>query len=404
MHPIELMRISKHYKLGAHHDSLRDAIPALVKRLISRNGHVPNKPEGFWALKDVTFHVAKGETLGLIGPNGAGKSTILKLLSRISRQTKGTLRVRGRLAALIELGGGFHGDLSGKENIYLQGTMLGLSRKQITRLYSSIAEFSELGEFLAMPVKRYSSGMVVRLGFAIAAHIDPDVLLLDEVLAVGDLSFQQKSFARILELKRRGTTMIFISHDLDAVQKLCDRVVLLEKGAIVDEGVPAEVIRSYRNRVERGTNGASAVPFTSSGAFTIKSVRLLNVRGEDAETIEVGQPLRLEIGYAASRMIRRPDVQVWIDRTDGLQCHVASTHQAHAVADLPAGDGVITLEYESFTLLPNSYLVNIDVFEDAVVVPLASAHRCRSFQVTSNSSEQGAVHLDHRWTFGAASR
>ena len=398
MHPIELSHISKHYKIGVQHDSLRDAIPWLVKQLFGRNGHAAAKSDGFWALNDVNFHVAKGETLGLIGPNGAGKSTILKLLSRITRQTKGTLHVRGRMAALIELGGGFHGDLNGEENIYLQGTMLGLSRKQITRLYPAIAEFSELGEFLAMPVKKYSSGMVVRLGFAIAAHIDPDVLLLDEVLAVGDLSFQQKSFERILELKRRGTTMIFISHDLNAVQKLCDRAVLLDKGRIVDEGRPAEVIHRYRRSVQTKSSGTAPEQFQSRGMFAIHGVRIVDEHGEEVETIASGRPMRLEIDYATTRPIRRPDVHVWIERNDGLLCHATTTHQMGVAPDVVEGKGTIALHYEAVQLLPNSYVINLDIYEDAAAVPLASAHKCRSFQTTSDTRCSGVVDLPHRWT------
>ncbi|MBI4341874.1 MAG: ABC transporter ATP-binding protein [Candidatus Omnitrophica bacterium] len=394
--PIEFGHVWKIYRMDAGHDSLRDAIPALVKRLIGRNGHQPAR-EGFWALRDVTFQVKKGETLGIIGPNGAGKSTILKLLSRISRQTKGVLRVRGRMAALIELGGGFHGDLSGEENIYLQGTMLGLSRKRITQLYGSIAEFSELGEFLAMPVKRYSSGMIVRLGFAIAAHINPDVLLLDEVLAVGDLSFQQKSFQRILELKQQGTTMIFISHDLGAVEKLCDRVLLLEKGAVVDEGMPSEVIQRYRQRVHRGTGHQAPAPFESSGALTIRGVRLTDASGQEAETIEVGHGMRVEIDFAAARPIRRPDVQVWIERGDDLLCHATSLHQAGSAPEAIEGEGTIALDYGAVNLLPNSYVINLDIYEDTVLVPLASAHKCRTFQTTSSTSCSGVVDLEHRW-------
>lgn len=245
MHPIHFDHVWKRYRIGSKHDSLRDALPALLKRWVGRNGH-GLQPDEFWALKDVSFEVRKGETLGVIGPNGAGKSTILKLLSKITTSTSGSLKVRGLLVALIELGGGFHPDLTGTENIYLQGTMLGLRHRQIRRFFDSIVAFSELELFLQTPVKRYSSGMVVRLGFAIAAHVQPEVLLIDEVLAVGDLSFQQKCFQRIAELQHLGTTMIFISHNLETVQKLCDRVLFLREGQVVCEGSPSEMAARYR--------------------------------------------------------------------------------------------------------------------------------------------------------------
>ena len=393
---IQLAHVWKHYRTGSHHDSLRDAIPALLKRLSGRNGHTTKSNE-FWALRDVSFHVAKGETLGIIGPNGAGKSTILKLLSRIARQTKGSLRVQGRLAALIELGGGFHSDLTGAENIYLQGTMLGLSRVRIAQLYEEIVAFSELEEFLQTPVKRYSSGMVVRLGFAIAAYIQPDVLLLDEVLAVGDLAFQQKSFQRIAELKAAGTTMIFISHDLDAVQKLCDRVLLLAKGSVVDEGAPPNVIRRYREDIGSRTDGKSSSAFFTDGSFKILNVRLVNRAGAEVETLEMGDGLRVEIAFKTERPIRHPDVQIGIGRVDGLACHFMSSRQSQSLPEMLSGQGVMTIEYPAIPLLPNSYDVTIEVYEGRAPVPIAEAPRCRSFQITSNSSEQGTVHLEHRW-------
>ena len=401
-HPISLQHVWKAYRLGETHDSLRDAIPSLMRRLLGRGGRAAPRQE-FIALRDVSFHVAKGETLGLIGPNGAGKSTILKLLSKIAKQSRGTIAVRGRLAALIELGGGFHSDLSGAENIYLQGTMLGLSLKQVRKLFDSIVDFSELEEFIDTPVKRYSSGMIVRLGFAIAAHVNPEVLLLDEVLAVGDLAFQQKSFKRILELKQRGTTMIFISHDLDAVQKLCDRVIQLEKGGVVDEGAPADVIQRYRDRVQRQARGNGALAAASSGEFTLLDIRLLDGEGTETDTFEMGSALRLEIRYAATRAIEHPDVQIGIDRIDGLNCHGISSRQQGGVPRIPAGTGTITVSYPKVALLPNAYSVSIEVHEDRALVPLAEAARCRSFQVSAACSEQGVVHLDHAWTVSAES-
>jgi len=246
MNPIAFDHVWKRYQLGSKHDSLRDAIPALLKRWTSRNGHELKDGE-FWALRDVSFSVTPKETVGIIGPNGAGKSTILKLLSRISKQTIGDVRVKGRLAALIEIGAGFHPDLTGRENVYLNGTIMGLRHRQINRLFEAIVEFSELGKFLDMPVKRYSSGMVVRLGFAIAAHVNPEVLLVDEVLAVGDLSFQQKCYQRILDLKARGTTIIFISHKLDEVRKVADSITVTSTGSLASTiSQPWPILRRIR--------------------------------------------------------------------------------------------------------------------------------------------------------------
>ncbi len=395
--PITFSHVSKHFRIGSHHDSLRDAIPALLKRLTHRNGHA-TPAEVFWALKDVSFEVKKGETLGIVGPNGAGKSTILKLLSRISRQTKGTLKVRGRMAALIELGGGFHPDLTGSENIYLQGTMLGFSRRQVKQLYDSIVAFSELEQFLETPVKRYSSGMIVRLGFAIAAHIQPEVLLIDEVLAVGDLSFQQKCYRRIRELKVQGTTMIFISHDLEVVQKLCDRIILMQRGQIVREGPPAQMIGQYRDEVLSNTLKASTEPLEEQdGPVSITSLSLHDAQGQPVETLKTGDALRVEVSVRAKRPIHHPVFRVAIERLDDLLCHAAfSKHSGLAMEEIN-GEATITLDYPAVNLLPNLYQVTVELFDQDSSIPLAAVRDRCYFQVTSDDHEHGTVHLEHCW-------
>src|SRR6267143_2261242 len=205
-----------------------------------------NRSAQMWALRDVSFEVKEGEALGIVGHNGAGKTTILKILSSITTPTQGEITVRGRLAALVEVSSGFHPELTGRENIYLHGAMLGMRRSEIRRKLDSIIDFSGVGQYIDVPVKRYSSGMYVRLGFSIAAHLDPDILLLDEVLAVGDLAFQTKCLDRIAELRKTGRTIVFISHDLAAVYRLCDRALLLSHGCILADGPPREVIDQYQ--------------------------------------------------------------------------------------------------------------------------------------------------------------
>lgn len=398
MHPIELIHVSKRYRTGSHHDSLRDAIPALFKQLMGRNGHGLKDGE-FWALNDVNFHVARGETLGIIGPNGAGKSTILKLLSRICQQTKGQLHVRGRLAALIELGGGFHPDLSGAENIYLQGTMLGLSRRQIRQLFDSIVEFSELDRFLDTPVKRYSSGMVVKLGFAIAAHVHPDILLLDEVLAVGDIAFQQKCFKRIDQLRESRTTMIFISHNLDAVQKLCDRVLLLRQGCAVDQGEPGRIIQRFREEMLSHAMRVSASEphAVSNGPVQITHVLLLDDAGATVETLKTGEPLQIEVGYRADRSIAQPTFRLAIERLDGLLCHAAISRHSGLALDTLRGHGTLIVRYPALNLLPNLYQVTVELFEDKNPVPVAALRRHGFFQTLSDTHEHGTIHLEQAW-------
>ena len=224
-------QVWKKFRRGEHHDSLRDAVTALVKRPFTRRPSVDAlREEEFWALRDVSFEVQPGEALGIIGPNGAGKSTALKLLTKILKPTMGTALVRGRVGALIEIAAGFHPDLTGRENLYLQGAILGMTRAEVASKLEAMVEFSGIRAFIDTPVKRYSSGMNARLGFAVAAHVDPDVLLIDEVLAVGDFSFQQKCFARLEEFRKSGAAIVFVSHNMQAIVSLCDKALLLRPG------------------------------------------------------------------------------------------------------------------------------------------------------------------------------
>ncbi|PIQ84102.1 MAG: ABC transporter [Candidatus Omnitrophica bacterium CG11_big_fil_rev_8_21_14_0_20_63_9] len=406
LHPIEFSHVWKQYRLGSKQDSLRDAIPALLKRLSGRNGQAEGRADGlFWALSDVSFHVKKGETVGIIGPNGAGKSTILKMLSRICQQTRGQIHVKGRLAALIEVGAGFHPDLTGQENIYLNGTIMGLKRKEIDRLYDSIVEFSEIGKFLDMPVKRYSSGMSVRLGFSVAAHVDPEVMLIDEVLAVGDLSFQQKCFQRILDLKSKGTTIIFISHNLEAVQRICDRVILLDEGRVLRDGVPHETIAHYRQEAMRKQRYVKVWDPTGnfrvedvSKDLEIASIQALDAAGQTCEEFETGRPLKIRVAYRAKRMIRQPAVTVTIERVDGLICHEASSTRSGRTWPSWEGSGTVTLDYPALNLSPNTYQIHATVYEGQNPAPVAQLGEPVYLQVTSSQLSRGAFHLEHGWS------
>jgi len=245
---LQVDRVFKKFRKGELYDSLRDLIPAAVGALLRRPTAEALAKREFWALQDVSFEVQRGEAFGIIGSNGAGKSTILKLLCRIMRPTRGAVRIHGRLSALIEVSAGFHPDLTGRENIYLNGTILGMSRADIRRRFDAIVAFSELEEFIDTPVKRYSSGMFARLGFAVAAHVEPDILIVDEVLSVGDYLFQQKCLERMNEILSGGTTVLFVSHNLRAVADLCTRALLLEHGKVVRIGPTTEVVKGYLTR------------------------------------------------------------------------------------------------------------------------------------------------------------
>lgn len=242
---LEFQNVWKKFQKGEKFDSLRDVIPALFKKALKNTSGENLGEQEFWALHDVSFSIPRGRALAIIGPNGSGKSTTLKLLSGILRPTKGNIRVNGRLSALIEVGAGFHQDLTGRENIYLNGAILGMKKDEIDRKLDEIIDFSGISEFIDTPVKRYSSGMYARLGFSIAAHVDPEILLVDEVLSVGDYTFQGRCIKKMEEILKNGTTVIFVSHNMDSVLSLCDDALLLNRGKIIHSGTPSEVITIY---------------------------------------------------------------------------------------------------------------------------------------------------------------
>jgi ABC-type polysaccharide/polyol phosphate transport system ATPase subunit len=263
---IEFQHVWKKFRRGEFHDSLRDMIPDLAAHLFRRRRRDTLQQQEFWAVQDVSFSVRPGEALGIIGANGAGKSTILKLLTRILRPTQGRCGIRGRVGALIEVAAGFHQDLTGAENIFLQGSIMGMTRREIASRFDDIVAFSELADFIDTPVKRYSSGMNARLGFAIAAHMSPDVLVVDEVLAVGDWRFQRKAFDRLGEMARGGLPVVVVSHQLDRIASLCTQCLLLDRGRVVRRGRPDDCISQY---IATGiqTQGQQAVdlPFRVNG-------------------------------------------------------------------------------------------------------------------------------------------
>jgi lipopolysaccharide transport system ATP-binding protein len=244
---LRVERVSKRFVRGERHDSVRDLIPAFLSRLTGRKQTRLHDKE-FWALSDVSFELKRGDAYGIIGSNGAGKSTILKLITGIMEPTTGHISVNGRLSALIEVGAGFHPDLTGRENIYLNGAILGMKRSEIVRKFEAIVEFSGLEDFIDTPVKRYSTGMYARLGFSVAAHVDPDILIVDEVLSVGDVVFQNRCLERMHTILRSGATVLFVSHNLRAIAELCPKSILLEHGKIVAHGPSQEVMTTYLER------------------------------------------------------------------------------------------------------------------------------------------------------------
>jgi lipopolysaccharide transport system ATP-binding protein len=282
---LRLDNVSKKFVRGEIHDSLRDFIPSVFARLAGRSRKPPARQE-FWALREVSFELNRGEAFGIIGANGAGKSTALKLITGIMKPTTGRIDVKGRLSALIEVGAGFHPDLTGRENIYLNGTILGMTRPEIDRKFDAIVEFSGLQDFLEMPVKRYSTGMYARLGFSVAAHVDPDILIVDEVLSVGDVVFQNRCLKRMNAILRSGATVIFVSHNLRAIVELCPRSILLEHGEVVAAGASQEVMNTYLERSGSQGRESKSKNVYISGA-KIRRSRSENVAFNSGEKIWV---------------------------------------------------------------------------------------------------------------------
>lgn len=307
---ISIDNLSKRYRIGVKdeiYDSLIAGIFSWLKSPISNFQRVQklskfaneDADDIIWALKDISFDVSSGEILGIIGRNGAGKSTLLKILSRIVEPTDGEAIVRGRVASLLEIGTGFHRELSGRENIYLNGTILGMTKEEIDINFDEIVSFSEVGKFIDTPVKRYSSGMYVRLAFAVAAHLDPDVLIVDEVLAVGDAEFQKKCLGKMSETAKSGRTVLFVSHNMTTIQDLCNRTILLENGSVVKDGETSEVIRQYLQPhiAKKGDRNLKTNDLSrkSPGNLLASNIKILDKNEEIATMFEINDPITIEV-------------------------------------------------------------------------------------------------------------
>lgn len=299
MQAIKVENLSKLFYLGAtRHDSLRDTVMSFFKRdadKVSRE---------FWALKDIGFEVNEGETLGIIGKNGAGKSTLLKILSRITRPTTGTVTIHGRIGSLLEVGTGFHNELSGRENIFLSGAVLGMTRVEIASKFDEIVAFSEIEKFLDTPVKHYSTGMYMRLAFAVAAHLEPEVLIVDEVLAVGDAGFQRKCLKKMKDVSQAGRTVIFVSHDMSAITRICSRAIALKSGRMVLDGPAADVVRDYVHSdigLSAEHDFTDDAKETSSEVVTLKRLRVVDQGGTTSGSLDIRKGIGLEATYEVTQ-------------------------------------------------------------------------------------------------------
>jgi lipopolysaccharide transport system ATP-binding protein len=357
--------LAKQYRIWTHSrpTSLSDRVSLTTRRLRGRAASQPLEPlrEDIWALRDVSFEVRRGEVLGVIGPNGAGKSTLLSILASITDPTEGTAELRGRVSSLLEVGTGFHPELSGRDNVFLNGAVLGMSRAETAAKFDEIVEFSGVRDFIDMPVKRYSSGMYVRLAFSVAAHLDPEILLLDEVFAVGDRAFQEKCLARITEMTRTGRTVVFVSHDVSSVARLCDQAIVLNDGRLVFQGGVDDAIARYLSSRTIGDGPSSDDVREGTGAARITRVEVVPEDG--GRGLRSNQPAAIRVGLSAPSSIPADDLRLTlgIHASTGGEYVTLSTdfdpEQPLAGVDLAEGATVVC-EIDEIPLKPGTYWVS----------------------------------------------
>lgn len=385
MYDLTIQHVSKKYAIRQEADAT--GIAGRLKRFTRRSTE-------FWALRNINFDVPSGQALGIIGHNGAGKSTLLKLLSNITAPTEGTIAIRGRIAGLLEVGSGFHPELTGRENVYLSGSILGMRRAEIARKLDAIVDFAEVRPFIDVPVKRYSSGMFVRLGFAIAAHLDADILLLDEVLAVGDAAFQEKCSERFLELKRAGTTILFISHDLGAVERLCSRAILLQRGKIVADATPEHAIAEYQNLLA-GSPDIEMQPSLGSGE---RDAEIVSVGFEDADrqrslVLRSGDPAAARIEYEVHKPMSGVQFNLFFYSADSaLHCQWSTKPD---LIRLEPGRGTVEFSCESLGLKQGLYYIDATIEEGARNVDWR--RHCATVHVERGPLLRGRFYMPHQW-------
>jgi lipopolysaccharide transport system ATP-binding protein len=381
--------LSKQYRLGQYRQgyrTLREELHRAVRFLVRRDGGAPGR-DTLWALDDVSFQIEQGEVVGIIGRNGAGKTTLLKILSRITEPTRGYADLRGRLGSLLEVGTGFHPELTGRENVFLNGAVLGMKRREVARKFDDIVEFAGVEKFIDTPVKRYSSGMYVRLAFSVAAHLEPEILIVDEVLAVGDAEFQKRCLGRIETIGRSGRTVIFVSHNMATVTRLCRRVILLDAGRIVLDG-PSDEVTAYYLHSDTGTSSSRAWPDGSLAPgdelVRLRAVRVVDPGGQTIQTVDIRHPVGIEIRFDI--LGTGPPVRPQIVLTDasGLQSFNALD------TDPRWHDGATPGVYTSTAWIPGNLLNEGVVLVTVLLSTLASQKTIQhvrqrdvvSFQVT----------------------
>ena len=385
--------LSKRYFIGHENTSrnLRETIVGGFTGPLKRAGKAlrgdihaaTGLTEEFWALKDVSFEVATGEILGVIGPNGAGKTTLLKVLSGITEPTAGRAEIRGRVGALLEVGTGFHPELTGRENVFLNGAILGMSKVDIERRFDEIVEFSGVSKFLETPVKHYSSGMYVRLAFAVAAHLEPEILIVDEVLAVGDAAFQAKCLGKMGEITQEGRTVLFVSHSMASVMALCTRAILIQQGHTTASGPPRDVIQTYLQ--SSSSRGAAKfdeqTPRIGTGQARFTSARILDAEGTPTGSIQMATPFQVDLRFECFEALRHPGFGVVIRGPLGERIAQLTTRETFGELPAVAEGGSVTLAIDRLDVLPGTYYLSfgislqreqIDFIEDALEIEVTA--------------------------------
>jgi len=416
MRPIlEFRNISKEYVLGStvrRHENFREVLVRTLQsplRLFHRGHHNPFREERFWALRDISFDVNPGDVIGIIGPNGAGKSTLLKIMSRITDPTEGHINIRGRLASLLEVGTGFHPELTGRENIFLNGAILGMRKTEIVSKFDEIVAFSEIERFLDTPVKHYSSGMYVRLAFAVAAHLNPEILVVDEVLAVGDMAFQKKCLGKMSEVSQGGRTVLFVSHNMVAVENLCHRGIVLGQGKLTFNGTAKEAINFYLNSVSGEGSQGHVIDLENARRADLLKPRLLQKMEFYTDDIPMkgflpmGAPLKIRVHFPLSEPADNFQIGIGFNNMFGQRIFTAhSRFEPDRSHGKRVGPQIFVCNIPSLTLVPGRYTLRVwmdigpdqvDLVDDAALIQVIESDYYGTGRVPWN----GTFVLKHRW-------
>jgi ABC-type polysaccharide/polyol phosphate transport system ATPase subunit len=371
-----------------------------LKATVMRQGRA--KYEEFWALKNVSFEVMPGTTFALVGQNGSGKSTMLKCLAKILRPDRGTTGIEGKMSALLELGAGFHPELSGRENVFLNGSILGLSKRELEQKFDEIVGFAGLEQFIDMPVKNYSSGMYIRLGFSVAINVNPDVLLIDEVLAVGDEEFQRRCLERVAELRAEGRTILVVTHSLPTVRSLCDEAVWLEHGEVRAMGQADKVADSYLGQVHVDMSAdKQANPHRVTGQVRITQLELLDKRGRPTSRVVTGDHVTFRLHYDAVEPVRNPVFSFAVHTTEGVLITGPNTKEARVSLEKIEGTGHVDLNVDRLMLLLGSYDLTGECTDDTITRSFDRLHRALRFDVSPGTPHEtfgGLISLDGTWS------